>query len=127
VDHWQWFDLSKLGEVASVKFTLSSSDVGQWGMNTPAYFCLDKLFAGKATSSFDSVKKGHFRVFPTSTTREVTVVLAQPEPVRVFDLYGNLLQTITPQQPEVPVDLSAYPAAVYFIRVGNEVVKVVKL
>ena len=47
VNNWQWFDLSGLGKVASVKFTLSSSDVGDWGMNTPAYFCLDKLRAEK--------------------------------------------------------------------------------
>jgi len=47
VNDWQWFDLSGLGKVASVTFTLSSSDVGEWGMNTPAYFCLDKLRAEK--------------------------------------------------------------------------------
>ena len=27
----------------SVQFKLVSSDVGQFGMNTPAYFCLDNV------------------------------------------------------------------------------------
>jgi len=40
---WQWVDLSSLGKVDSLMFGLESSDNGDWGMNTPAYFCLDNL------------------------------------------------------------------------------------
>ncbi len=40
---WQYIDLTSLGAVKSLEFTLSSSDVGDWGMNTPAYFALDTL------------------------------------------------------------------------------------
>ena len=45
VDSWQYFDLSALGTVDEIHFTLSSSDSGQWGMNTPAYFCVDDFGA----------------------------------------------------------------------------------
>ena len=41
LNEWKWVDLSPLGVVSSVKFVLSSSDVGQWGMNTPGYVCVD--------------------------------------------------------------------------------------
>lgn len=41
--NWTWFDLSALGNVDSFQFLLTSSDTGQFGMNTPAYFCLDRL------------------------------------------------------------------------------------
>ncbi|MCP4311224.1 MAG: DUF4465 domain-containing protein [Bacteroidetes bacterium] len=40
---WQWVDLSSFGKVDSLHFGLESSDVGEWGMNTPAYFCMDNL------------------------------------------------------------------------------------
>ncbi len=43
VDHWTYFDLTPLGEVREIYFTLSSSDTGQWGMNTPAYFALGEF------------------------------------------------------------------------------------
>lgn len=43
VNDWQWFDLSTLGTVDEIHFTLSSSDTGAWGMNTPAYFCMDNF------------------------------------------------------------------------------------
>ncbi len=43
VRDWTWVDLSALGPVKQLIFSLSSTDVGDWGMNTPAYFCLDNL------------------------------------------------------------------------------------
>ncbi|MHC4569675.1 MAG: DUF4465 domain-containing protein, partial [Planctomycetota bacterium] len=43
VNTWQYVDLNSLGMVDSLEFTLSSSDVGDWGMNTPAYFAIDTL------------------------------------------------------------------------------------
>ncbi|MDF7808993.1 DUF4465 domain-containing protein [Pontiellaceae bacterium B12219] len=44
VDDWTWVDLSGLGDnVASLSFSLSSSDVGDYGMNTPGYFAIDEL------------------------------------------------------------------------------------
>lgn len=41
---WTWVDLSGLGSnVTSLSFSLSSSDSGIFGMNTPAYFAIDEL------------------------------------------------------------------------------------
>ncbi|ATG88541.1 DUF4465 domain-containing protein [Methylomonas koyamae] len=43
VNSWQWVDLSSLGSITGLKFAITSSDVGQFGMNTPAYFAMDDL------------------------------------------------------------------------------------
>lgn len=43
LNDWTFFDLSSLGEVESVYFTLDSTDQGDYGMNTAAYFCMDKF------------------------------------------------------------------------------------
>lgn len=40
---WKWVNLLPLGKVDSLDFTLSSSDVGSFGMNTPAFFCIDNF------------------------------------------------------------------------------------
>ena len=45
VETWQWVDLTPLGKVSELSFSLSSTDNGAWGMNTPAYFCMDNLYA----------------------------------------------------------------------------------
>lgn len=43
VDDWAFVDLTSLGPVVGLRFALESTDVGEWGMNTPAYFALDSL------------------------------------------------------------------------------------
>jgi len=40
VKDWQTFNLKKLGEVKAIYFTMESTDNGQYGMNTPAYFAI---------------------------------------------------------------------------------------
>lgn len=43
VNTWVEHDLRALGTVDMVDFYFDSTDVGQWGMNNPAYFCMDAL------------------------------------------------------------------------------------
>ena len=43
VDSWTEVDLTSLDGAATLSFGLTSSDVGQFGMNTPAYFAIDNL------------------------------------------------------------------------------------
>lgn len=45
LNSWRWVDLSGLGAVKSLQFNLSSTDNGDWGMNTPSYFCMDAIEA----------------------------------------------------------------------------------
>ena len=47
---WQFVDLTSLGEVKTLEFTLTSSDTQpDVGMNTPAYFCIDTIVPEPAT------------------------------------------------------------------------------
>ena len=43
LDTWQWVDLRSLGKVTSIDFAFDGSDKGQFGLNTPAYFCMDNF------------------------------------------------------------------------------------
>ncbi len=56
VKDWRWCNLSSLGAVDSIQFTLYSTDNGLYGMNTPSYFCMDN-FNGTAPLSIDSYPK----------------------------------------------------------------------
>lgn len=40
---WKEVDLDALGKVDCIYFRVTSTDTGQWGMNNPAYFALDRL------------------------------------------------------------------------------------
>ena len=52
VETWEWFDLSPLGSVASISFSLSSTKSNYGGMITPAYFCMEN-FNGVAPGGTD--------------------------------------------------------------------------
>ena len=43
VSSWTTVDLTPLGNVTGLAFGLTSSDIGPFGMNTPAYFAIDNL------------------------------------------------------------------------------------
>ncbi len=43
VTEWTKVDLASLGNVNKVTFELESSDNGEYGMNTPSYFCMDDI------------------------------------------------------------------------------------
>lgn len=64
LDEWRWCDLTPLGAVKRLEFNMSSTDNGDWGMNTPAYFCMDNL-GGEAPqtvgiSTFDNLTISQF-------------------------------------------------------------------
>ena len=52
LDTWQTMVLSALGTVDSLVFELTSTDNGTWGMNTPAYFCMDNLTLASGIQNF---------------------------------------------------------------------------
>lgn len=41
IDNWTKVDFSSLKNISKVVFYLNSTDMGDWGMNSPAYFCMD--------------------------------------------------------------------------------------
>jgi hypothetical protein len=43
IDEWTMVDLSSLGKINKLTFSFESSDVGDWGINTPTYVCVDNL------------------------------------------------------------------------------------
>ncbi len=51
VDEWTYVDFSPLGSADELRFSLSSSDNGMYGMNTPSYFAMDDFLAVPEPSS----------------------------------------------------------------------------
>ncbi len=57
VNAWTFIDLTIMGEVETLQFTLNSSDTGMFGMNTPGYFCLDTLIAASTPTEPNETTK----------------------------------------------------------------------
>ena len=85
---WRFLDLRKLGNIDSLSFALSSTDTaGGFGMNTPAYFCLDDF------TTTDGTRSVPFVVNDTASTRYTDSVVIH---VLANDTIPNVLaHTIT--------------------------------
>ena len=53
---WTYVDLSELGAIDGLTFEMNSSDASEWGMNTPAYFCMDNFGAFKPFDYIEPAK-----------------------------------------------------------------------
>ena len=118
IKKWEYVDLSSLGNADSLLFTLSSSDVGNFGMNTPAYFCLDDFTTLNTTTHIHDVEPFENTVilYPNPVVKSLTVHSDRPlYKVEVFNQVGDLL--ITSQ--EHKLDLSLLSRGIYMVRVTS--------
>lgn len=70
---WQWIDLSALGTVYGIYFTMDTSDADPiYGPNTAVYFCLDKLQVREAKESTAPSRPSGI----TSSSTETTIDLS---------------------------------------------------
>ena len=122
VDEWTYVDLSSLGPVDSLSFTLSSTDVGIYGMNTPAYFCIDNLTTSDGTTSI--YEKGNQLVFdlfpnPTSDYLILRTEIIQGN-YRIIDLLGRAVKSGSVSSANERIDLSNLDKGTYVIEVIGE-------
>lgn len=56
ISDWTYVELSTLGEVDEISFSLSSTKSNAGGMTTPAYFCIDNFGAANSGSAISNTK-----------------------------------------------------------------------
>ncbi len=122
INDWTWLDLTSLGNITSLQFNWSSSDNGDWGMNTPAYFCMDDLSVN--TVGVEELDSNTLAVYPNPVKNQFTV--NTPGDLCVFDLSGKLVQATTVKVGNI-VSVSNLNSGIYFVKVGALVQKIVKL
>ncbi len=63
IDQWTTVDVSALSSAVELRFALSSSDVGAFGINTPAYFAVDNIkTAGQTPTPMVTVRRSGVNV-----------------------------------------------------------------
>lgn len=58
IDVWTAVDLSGLGQVKTVEFSVSSSDTGDFGINTPTYFAIDNIAIDECPDDPEKIDPG---------------------------------------------------------------------
>ncbi|MDE7110343.1 MAG: DUF4465 domain-containing protein [Muribaculaceae bacterium] len=115
---WKLVDLSSLGAVNQLYFTMSSTDTSEYGMNTPAYFCMDKLSViSEPESSIASVGADTAITYDRAST-----TVYAPGFLAVYDTAGNRLIS----SENGSADISTLPAGVYLVKSAGACRKIVR-
>lgn len=73
INEWTKVDLTPLGKADSLQFTLSSSDVGQYGINTPTYFCVDDIKTTNNITSIASLNTINANIYPNPASNYINI------------------------------------------------------
>lgn len=118
---WEWVDLSVLGNVSGLAFTMASSDVNYGFMNTPAYFCLDGL----------QVRKGATVALPDKVETPTLAICMQADyievanataPIEIYTISGMRVLTTT----ETIICTTNWPKGVYIVKCNDQLQKIVR-
>jgi hypothetical protein len=128
---WKYIDVSKIGEIDYLSFSLTSSDVGQFGMNTPAYFCVDNISLA-TTSSLETILENTSAVYPNPTSILLNIEAQQAiSSITLVDGLGKLVMTREIDKKQETLNIATLSPGNYtmFIRNshGVEIHRVLKL
>ena len=117
VTDWQYVELLT-GQYDSVSFDLSSSDVGAFGMNTPAYFCIDNV--GNFPLSSNTINQETINIYPNPSSDFIYINSKDSDnyTISLFNILGELIidKKINLQQ----LNLSNLPNGQYFLKIESE-------
>lgn len=113
VDTWETVQLTFNNSVDSIAFSLSSSDVGGWGMNTPAYFCMDELELTHV--GIENIQASNFNVFPNPAKDFVVVESENSSELTISDLSGKMVYQSNTVNSRTRINLSGFESGVYIL------------
>lgn len=125
INEWTEVDLTSINNsngVDSITFALSSSDNGAYGMNTPAYFCLDDIDIYSFTS-VETMAISYVNIYPNPVKNILNITNANNSNISIYNLSGKLVYTETLYQENTKINFSNYEQGVYIVsvRTDNEV------
>lgn len=116
LDTWQKVDLTGFGfPVATLSFKMESTDVGSWGMNTPAYFALDNIFY-TATLGL-SEQQLEISTYP-NPVNDVLIVKGENGILILRDVKGNIVLS-QEHNTFSTINTSDLSSGIYFLEVSN--------
>ena len=117
LENWENFDLSALDGAKYFTFDFKSSDVGDFGINTPKYFALDNL---EFTEVFANTEKNILSIGvypnPVSTTLNIK---GENGNITLFDNSGRTVWEGFHNK-NTSIDVQKFPKGMYYLHLRNE-------
>lgn len=124
LDTWQWFNTASLGSVDSIKLFIYSSDVGAFGMNTPAYFAFDNFTTSAPNLTGVATIQSTFKLnmFPNPVNNSLCLsgnTDGIEVKIRILDINCKQVYLNTYTSEYVELNLEELRPGVYFVEVNS--------
>jgi hypothetical protein len=117
VKDWIWVDLTKIKSADSLSFTLTSSDVGQFGMNTPGFFAMDNVVFDILGGLMDKEGVLQVKMYPNPAQHELNIDVKSKATVSIVDVSGRVRLEAGIDEMHTTVNMESLPAGMYIVRV----------
>ncbi len=121
IKEWTTVDLTELGIVKSLEFSLSSSDANQFGILTPALYCVDN-FKYAYTTNVENPIIANVSIGPNPTLGNLFVDMQdnQGSQISLFTLNGQLIKSWYSVESRTTLDLSSLKKGSYLIHIQSD-------
>lgn len=123
VNTWEWVDCSILQVFDSLLFTLSSSDNGTFGMNTPAFFCIDNLIIDVTVGNNVALNKGNAPyVFPNPANQSISFKNIENEifnSLAIYNLQGGKMYEQHNVDLKNAINIENLAPGIYYLKLVN--------
>jgi len=126
VNTWNWVNLTSLGKIDSLEFLLSSTDNGAYGMNTPAYFCIDNFTTKSSSSEITNVfsTKNDITIYPNPAIDNINIKYNKNYSEKCFIEISDINNKVIyrnnyDSKSTVNIDINNYAKGLYFVKVIN--------
>ncbi|MEL7020032.1 MAG: DUF4465 domain-containing protein [Bacteroidota bacterium] len=123
VDTWQTVDLSPIEVADSIVFTLSSSDVGEFGINQPLFFAVDNLVTTSTTTNTSvpiEVSLSQIQIAPNPAREYIQVTHPfQTGTLAIYDSGGQLVHQQFVSSKKMQIPIAYLPKGIYFIQTSD--------
>lgn len=91
---WTYVDLAQFENIDTLSFTMHSSDVGMFGINTPTYFCIDDVTTTDSalTSTIQLDSNPTLSLYPNPASQNLTIK-GEGETFEVMSLNGQKINS----------------------------------
>lgn len=121
VSDWTWVDLSELGQIDRLELELVSTDIGDFGMNTPAYFCLDQLKYSLPTGLSETLNMIYaFYPNPVKDILKIETHTNKISAVEIRNALGNLVFRNELNDTEITINISEFPKGLYSLTIFDD-------
>lgn len=117
LEDWEYFNLSALNGAKYFTFDFKSSDVGQFGINTPTYFALDNLEFEPFFASTNNEELA-IGVFPNPAT-DIINVQGEVGILKLFDQAGRMMLSKAHDNNSI-INVQELPSGMYFLHLETQ-------